>query len=177
MSSIQGDLGKHRPPWVHITYDVHVGNAIEKKQLPFVVGVLADLSGDSRNKLPRLKRREFIDINKSNFNQILAGIGPTLNFQVKNLVQDNDSTINVRLRFESMDDFGPVRVAEQVAKTVEPVARLLELRRRIKRLLMTMEGNDALEMDVQRLINDRAALKQLCQEAGRSDPEPQEARP
>jgi len=179
MSSIQKDLGKIRPPWVHISYEVHTGTSIERKQLPFVVAVLADLSGSSSNKLPKLKKRKFVAINQMNFNQILAGIGPTLDFRVRNLIQDNGTDLKVKLRFESMDDFGPVRVAEKVAENVEPFAKLLELRRQIKRLLTTMDGNDALEGVVQRMINDKEALKQLCQEAGRSGPEnqDQESRP
>jgi type VI secretion system protein ImpB len=177
MSSMQKDTGRIRPPRVHIIYEVHVGNAIEKKELPFVVGVLADLSGESRRGLPKLKKRTFVEINRINFNQILSGIGPSLKLNAPNLIQGNDTELVFNLKFESMDDFKPVRVAEQIAGQVESFANLLDLRRQIKKLLTTMDGKDTLQDLVQKMINDRDALKQLCHEAGRDDLEPQEARP
>src|SRR5262249_37011356 len=117
------------------------------------------------------------EINRTNFNQILKGTGPTLDYRVKNVLQDNGTDIKVKLQFESMDDFSPVRVAEKAAEKVEPVAKLLAFRRQIKRLLTTMDGNDNLEVVVQRLVNDREALRQLCHEAGRGTSETQEASP
>jgi type VI secretion system protein ImpB len=173
MSSIHGDLQKIRPPRVHIRYDVQVGNAIERRELPFVVGVLADLSGLSKDK-PKLKKRKYVEINRMNFDQIMAGIKPSLKINVRNLIQNNDTELAFQLEFKGMDDFKPVRVAEKIAEKVKPFAQTLELRRQIKKLLMAMDGNDGVHDVIQHLINDPAALKQLCNEAGRGDLETQE---
>jgi type VI secretion system protein ImpB len=177
MSSIQGDLQKIRPPRVHIRYTVQTGNAIERKELPFVVAVLADLSGASRSNLKRLKKREFVLINRMNFDQVLAGIKPSLKVTVPNRIQDNGTDLVFNLEFKGMDDFRPTQVAEAIGTQVAAFGRALELRRQIKKLLMAMDGNDDVQDMIQRLINDRAALRQLCQEAGRDDAEPREARP
>jgi type VI secretion system protein ImpB len=176
MSSIQGDLQKIRPPRVHIRYDVQVGNAIERRELPFVVAVLADLSGLSKDK-PKLKKRKFVDINRMNFDQIMAGIKPSLKITVPNLIQNNDTEMVFEMDFSSMADFKPVRVAEKIAEKVKPFAETLELRRQLKKLLMTIDGNDDVLDMIQQLINDRSALKQLCHEAGRGDVLAEEARP
>jgi len=183
MSSLQRDLQKIKPPRVHILYEVHTGKAIEKRELPFVVGVLADLSGASRKRLPKLKKREFVEIKRTNFDQILSRIRPSLEFTVPNLIQNNDSELRVKLEFTSMADFKPVAVAQKISNKeqpesyVEPFARLLELRRQIKKLLTTMDGKDSVQDLFQRLINDRHALRQLCQEAGQGEIEPEEVRP
>jgi len=142
-----------------------------------VVAVLADLSGDSRSNLKRLKKREFVLINRMNYDQVLAGIRPSLKLTVPNRIQDNASELVFRLEFEGMDDFRPTRVAEKIAQQVEAFGKALELRRQIKKLLMAMDGNEDVQDMIQRLINDRAALKQMCHEAGRGDTEPEEARP
>jgi type VI secretion system protein ImpB len=176
MSSIQGDLQKIRPPRVHIRYDVHVGNAIEKRELPFVVAVLADLSGATKGK-DKLKNRKFVDINRMNFDRVLASVRPTVKLTVPNRIQNNDTELVFDLEFTGMADFKPSRLAEKIAEKVQPFARTLELRRRVKKLLMNMDGNDDVLEAVQHLINDRVALKQLCNEAGRGETETQEVRP
>jgi type VI secretion system protein ImpB len=175
--SLQEDLGKNKPPRVQITYNVHTGNAIQRQELPFIVAILADLSGDSRDQLPRLKKRKFVEVKATEFDKTVAGIAPTLNFQVENRLQDNDTEFDVRLKFQKMEDFEPVFVAQQVAQTVKPFAKLLELRRQIKKLLTMMDGNDALEGLIQKLISDKDALLQLCQQAGPNEPEPGEPQP
>jgi len=177
MSSLQRDLQRNKPPRVHILYEVHTGKAIEKKELPFVVGVLADLSGASRNKLPKLKKREFVEIKATDFDRILARIGPSVRVNVPNLIQDNGTELSLTLEFSSMADFKPPAVAQKIAEKVESFAKLLEFRRQIKKLLNTMDGNDAVQDLIQRMINDRMTLKQLCQEAGRGDTQSEERHP
>src|SRR5919112_3017687 len=103
--SIQSKLGRVRPPRVHITYDVEVGDAIQLKELPFVVGVLADLSGKPDEPLPRLKDRKFVEIDRDNFNKVLAGMKPRLAFPVDNKLQNDGTKINVELKFSHIDDF------------------------------------------------------------------------
>src|SRR5690242_1501940 len=103
--STQHKLDRIRKPRVHVTYDVEVGGAIQLRELPFVVGVLADLSGKPEEPLPKLKDRKFIDIDRDNFNKVLAGMKPRLAFQVDNTLQGDGSKMNVELRFNSMVDF------------------------------------------------------------------------
>src|ERR1051325_11717360 len=96
--SIQSKLGRVRPPRVHITYDVEVGDAIQMKELPFVVGVLADLGGH-QDALPKLKERKFTQIDRDNFNQVLANVAPRLKYKVPNLLKKDGSSLNVDLTF------------------------------------------------------------------------------
>src|SRR3954469_20547447 len=119
--STQHKLDRIRRPRVHLTYDVDVGGAIQMKELPFVLGVLSDLSGKPDEPLPRLKDRKFVEIDRDNFNKVLAGMKPRLAFQADNTLQNDGSTLNVELRFNDMDDFSPERVVRQV----EPLRRLL----------------------------------------------------
>src|SRR3954452_22421560 len=120
--STQHKLDRVRPPRVQITYDVEIGSAIQKKELPMVVGILADLSGKPDAPLPKLKDRKFVEIDRDNFNKVLAGIKPRLAFQVENTLQNDGSKMNVELRFGHRDDFDP----EQVVRQVEPLRQLLE---------------------------------------------------
>jgi type VI secretion system protein ImpB len=147
---------------VHITYDVEIGGAIELKELPFVVGVLADLSGKPEEPLPRLKDRKFVEIDRDNFNKVLAATRPRLAYQVDNTLQDDGSKLNVELRFNDMDDFVP----DQVVKQVEPLRRLLEARERLEHLLNKMDGNERLEQVLQDVVRNTDALKQLQSETG-----------
>jgi type VI secretion system protein ImpB len=176
MSSIHNYLQKIRPPYVHIRYDVQVGNAIERRELPFVVAVLADLSGQRRGELPKLKKRPFVEINRTNFDGVLAGVCPVARFDVENRLSDGGPKLPINLEFKSIDDFHPVAVAQQLAngdRKVAEIAKLMELRRRIKKMLTTMDGSDELEGLVQTLINDESARKQLCH-SGRGGGEPGE---
>src|SRR5581483_11934222 len=108
--STQHKLDRIRKPRVHLTYDVQIGDAIELKELPFVVGVLADLSGKPEEPLPKLKDRQFVEIDRDNFNKVLAGMKPRLAYQADNTLQGDGSKINVELKFSSMDDFSPEAV-------------------------------------------------------------------
>ncbi len=160
--SIQHTLDRVRRPRVHITYDVEIGDAIEMKEIPFVVGVLADLSGKPDKPLPKLKERKFIEIDRDNFDSVMAGMAPRLAFRVDNKLTDDGTQMAVELRFKSMEDFHPERVAEQI----EPLRKLIEARKRLSDLLARLDGNDRLEDLLQEVISSTETLTKLGQEAG-----------
>src|ERR1700747_1631034 len=132
--SLQKKVGRVRAPRVHITYDVEIGNAIEKRDLPFVVGVLADLSGMPEKPLPAISKRKFVSIDRDNVNDVMKNTGPRLACKVQNRLSEDDTKLNVELRFESMDDFQPARVAEQIT----PLRKLLELRNSLANLARSL---------------------------------------
>jgi type VI secretion system protein ImpB len=169
--STQHKLDRIRRPRVHLTYDVEVGGAIQQKELPFVVGVLADLSGKPDEPLPRLKDRKFVEVDRDNFNKVLAGTKPRLSFAVDNTLQGDGSKMAVELRFNHIRDFEP----EQVVKQVEPLRRLLEARDRLSDLVSKMDGNERLEQLLQDVLNNTEALKRLSAETGRSESPPEQA--
>src|ERR1700733_5683747 len=112
--SLQKKSGRVRPPRVHMTYDVRVGDTLEKRELPFVVGVLADLSGMPDKPLPPIAKRKVAAIDRDTVNDVMKKIGPRLAFKVPNRLNEDDTKLNVELRFESMDDFQPAKVVQQV---------------------------------------------------------------
>lgn len=158
--STQHVLSRVRPPRVQITYDVEIGDAIEKKELPFVVGVLADLSGKPAEALPPVRDRKFVEIDRDNFNEVLASIEPRLAIRTPNrLKPDANDNLNIELRFKHMDDFGPVEVINQVPA----LRKLYEGRQRLRDLLTKLDGNDDLAGLLNQVIAnsaDQAALKQ-----------------
>ncbi len=160
--STQHKLDRVRAPRVHITYDVEVGGAIQLKELPFVVGVLGDFSGQPAEPLPRLKERKFVTIDRDNFNQVLAGMKPRLAFKVDNKLTDDDTKLGVELEFRSMEDFEP----EQVVKQVEPLRKLLEARQRLSDLVHKIDGNEKLENMLQEIIGNTEVLKKVGEAAG-----------
>jgi type VI secretion system protein ImpB len=147
---------------VHITYDVEVGGAIELKELPFVMGVLGDFTGQPTEAMARLKDRKFVEVNPDNFDSVLAGMKPHLAFSVENKLSDdpNAGNLKVDLNFKSMDDFEP----EQVARQVRPLRELLELRSRLSDLRGSLQGNDKLEELLQDAINNTEKLGKLKEE-------------
>lgn len=149
-------LDRNRPPRVQITYDVEKGDAIEKKEIPFVVGVLSDLSGGSTAPLPKLKDRKFVEIDSDNFNDVLGSLKP----EVQTLV-DNELTgegkLKVGLLFTTMDDFTPERIVQQV----EPLRKLLEARQRLNDLLGKLEGNDELNSVLKAVAGSTDSLKKV----------------
>jgi type VI secretion system protein ImpB len=160
--SLQKKVGRVRPPRVHITYDVQVGDAIEKRDLPFVVGVLADLSGMPEKPLPPVKQRKFTAIDRDNVNDVMKKIGPRLAFKVPNQLNEDDTKLGVELRFESMDDFSPAKVAQQIT----PLRRLLDLRNSLANLKTSLIGNDKLEGLLQEMIHNQELLQRAGSEAG-----------
>jgi type VI secretion system protein ImpB len=157
--SIHKKLERVRPPRVHITYDVEVGDAIEVKELPFVMGVLADFSGQPEQPLPRLKDRKFVEVTPDNFDSVLEAMKPHLSFSVENkLSEDPDAgKLNVDLRFKGLQDFEP----EQVARQVKPLRDLLDLRTRLSDLRGTLQGNDKLDEILQEVVRDSGKMGKL----------------
>ena len=139
--SLQHKLDRVRRPRVQITYDVETGGAMKKVELPFVVGVLADLSGQPKEPLRPLKERKAVNIDRDNFNEVLARATPRLAMRVPNMLSDPNSKLSVELNIKHVDDFEPARVAEQIP----PLKQLLDMRHELTQLLSRMEGNDKLE--------------------------------
>jgi type VI secretion system protein ImpB len=163
--SRQHTLDRVRSPRVHITYDVETGGAIEKKEIPFVVGVIGDYSGKPDPDDPdkkKFKNRKFVEIDRDNFNSVLKGMKPRLAFRVDNKLSDEDTKIPVELKFESLDDFHP----EQVAKQISPVNKLVDARQKLTELLGKLDGNDKLDELLQGVINETDKLQELSKDTG-----------
>jgi type VI secretion system protein ImpB len=158
------DPGRVRAPRVQITYDVNVDGANEVKELPFVVGVMADLAGKQEQPLAALKtpKRKFVPIDGDNFDEVMKGIGPRLAFKVDNTLTNDDTKLGIELRFNSMEDFGP----EAVANQVEPLRKLVEVRKQLCALLAKTDGNDKLAERLQEIINNSELQQKIGQEAG-----------
>jgi type VI secretion system protein ImpB len=154
----QKKLERVRPPRVNISYDVETGGAIEKKELPFVMGVLADLSGQPAEALPKLKERKFVEVTPDNFDAVLKSMKPRVQFAVENkLAPDANTKLAVDLTFESLDDFSP----EAVARRVGPLKELLELRTKLADLRGSLQGNEKLDEILQQTLNDTEAMRKL----------------
>lgn len=174
--STQHKLDRVRPPRVQITYDVEIGNAIEKKELPLVVGILADLSGKPDTPPAKLVERRFVDIDRDNFNEILSSISPRATLQVDNTISGDDSKLNVELRFNHIEDFDPVNLVKQVV----PLRRLFEARQRLRDLLTKLDGNDDLDQLLQDVVANTEGLQEIkaarpeaeAAPAGDSEPRP-----
>ena len=164
--SLQHKLDRVRAPRVQITYDVEIGDAIEMKEIPFVVGVLADLSGKPDDPLPSLKNRKFVEIDRDNFDTVLQGTKPRLTLKVDNKLTGDDSKLGVELRFKSIDDFHPERVVEQV----EPLRKLVQARTSLSELLGKLDGNDKLDERLQEILANTEDLNKLAKEAGIEKP-------
>ncbi|MGV8073225.1 MAG: type VI secretion system contractile sheath small subunit [Syntrophobacteraceae bacterium] len=160
--SLQHTLDRVRAPRVQLTYDVEIGDAIEMKEIPFVVGVIGDLSGKPDEPLPRLKDRKFIEIDRDNFNKVLEGMKPRLAFKVDNKLTEEDTKLAVDLRFKSMEDFQPERVADQI----EPLRKMVEARQKLSDLLNKLDGNDKLDELLQGVITSTESLQKVGKEAG-----------
>lgn len=161
--SLQKKLDRVRPPRVQIKYEVYVGDAMEMKELPFVVGVLGDFSGKPDKPLPALRDRKFVDIDRDNFNKVLGAMTPRLAMQVEDTVSGTpEQKLNVELKFHGMDDFTPENVVRQI-----PVLRaLLEQRENLKNLSSRLEGNDKLDELLQQVLSNSDLRKSLQKELG-----------
>ncbi|MGE3803096.1 MAG: type VI secretion system contractile sheath small subunit [Gemmataceae bacterium] len=160
--SLQHKLDRVRRPRVQITYDVETNGAMVKTELPFVVGVLADLSGQPKEALKPLKERKFVPIDRDNFNDVLAKSAPRLAMRVQNKLTDEDTKLAVELNFKHIDDFEPARVAEQVPALKE----LLDMRRRLTELMSKMEGNDKLEKLLGEVMGNTDAAMKMAKDLG-----------
>lgn len=155
-------LERIRPARVHISYEVETGGAIEEKELPFVMGVLGDFTGQPTEPLVKLKDRKFTEVTPDNFDDVLASMRPHLTFAAENKLSEDGGKIAVDLDFESLDDFSPDRVARQV----EPLAKLLELREQMANLRGKLQGNEKFEEIILASLDDEEQRKKLKAELG-----------
>ena len=159
--SLQKQLSRVRKPRVHITYDVETGGAIEKREIPFMVGVMADLSGNPQQPLPPISNRKFVEVNRDSLDTVLSKVSPRLAFKVDNRLGDDGTRLGIELHFEKMNDFSPAEVAKQV-----PALRhLLEMRNALQNLRSSLQGNDKLEGMLQTILKDPEALRRMAAEA------------
>jgi type VI secretion system protein ImpB len=158
--STQHKLDRIRPPRVQITYDVEVGGAIQKKELPFVLGIMSDLSGKPENPLPRLKDRKFVEIDRDNFDEVLAATTPRLALAVPNKLANDGSLLRTELTFNKLDDFDPIAIVNQVPA----LKKLLDARGKLSDLLAKLDGNEALENSLSKLAGDPNSVKQIAGE-------------
>lgn len=154
--SLQKWVGRNRPPRVQITYDVEIGDAVEKKELPLVVGLLADLSGQPLNALPKMKERRFVEIDRDNFNEIMGKIAPRLDLSVPDTFK-GEGNLKIDLNFTDFEHFRP----ESIVKQVPRLARLLEARQQLRDLLAKLDGNDELDALLENVIQNTDELKSL----------------
>lgn len=164
MASAQHKLDRVRPPRVQITYDVETGGAIQAYELPFVMGILADLAGTPSTPLPPLKERKFIEIDRDNLNDVMASLNAQLPLRVKNVLGGSAPDLNILLSFNSMDDFDPVNIVGQVG----PLSDLYTKRVALTDMLSKLDGNDALDAQLRNIIDNPDVLAQLQKELGSS---------
>ena len=162
--SLQKWVGRNRPPRVQITYDVEIGNAFEKKELPLVVGLMADLSGQPLNPLPKFKERRFIEIDRDNFNDVMTKIAPRLYISVPDTLK-GEGNLKVELNFSQIDQFEPESLVNQVPR----LARLLEARQQLRDLLGKLDGNDELDALLENILQNTEDLKSLKESTGSND--------
>jgi type VI secretion system protein ImpB len=165
--STQHKLDRVRPPRVHVTYDVEAGDAIEIKELPFVMGVLGDFTGQPEAPLPKLKDRKFVEVTPDNFDGVLEGMKPHLAFAVENKLSEDPEAgqIKVDLRFKSLEDFEP----EQVARQVKPLKEMLDLRTKLSDLRGSLQGNDKLEELLLDAVGNTEKLDKLKAELAKGE--------
>jgi type VI secretion system protein ImpB len=160
--SLQHKIERIRPPRVNITYDVETGGAIELKELPFVLGVMGDYVGNPEEALPAFKQRKFIEIDPDNFNQVMAGMKPRLAYSVDNKLQDDGSKMGVELKFNSIEDFDPDNIVQQI----EPLRKLVEARQKLSDLQSKLDGNEKLEAMLEDVIGNADKQKELSDSLG-----------
>ena len=164
--SVQKKLGRVRPPRVQITYDVETGGAIEKKELPLVVGILADLAGTKPpEQVIPIRDRKFVEIDRDNFNAVCTAIAPRLAFQVTNRLGEKgaeETKLNLELNFSKIDSFHP----ESIIQQVEPLKKLFEARQRLNDLIAKLDGNDDLDKLLQEIAKKPDQQQELKQAVG-----------
>lgn len=165
--SVQKRLERVRPPRVQLTYDVEIGDAIEQKELPFVMGVMGDFTGqpDPDKPVTRLKDRKFVNVDLDNFDEVLSGMAPRASYRVKNKLSADGGEFAVNLDFKKIDDFRPESVVEQV----EPLRKLLEARTKLSDLRNKMAGNEKLEDVLGDVLSNTEQLKQLGAETHKAE--------
>ena len=160
--SIHDKLKRVRKPRVHITYDVETNGAQEKKELPFVVGVMGDYSGDNTDDKKSLKERKFVQIDRDNFNDAMAKVNPKLQMKVENTIAGDDSEMSVNLDFQSMDDFEP----QNIVKQVEPLKQLMDARNKLRDLLSKADRSEELEGILEEVLQSTDKITEMSKELG-----------
>jgi type VI secretion system protein ImpB len=163
--SIQKKLQRVRPPRVQLTYDVEIGDGVEQKEIPFVVGVMGDFSGNPENPLPKLKDRKFVNVDMDNFDDVMKGIEPRVVYRVKNTLSEKGGEFAVELKFKSIEDFRPEAVVEQV----EPLRKLLEARTKLSDLRNKLAGNEKLEDVLSDVLSNTENLQRLGKETAQKE--------
>lgn len=161
--SLQKWVGRNRPPRVQITYDVEIGDAIEKRELPLVVGVLADLAGKPASAPPKMKDRRFVEIDRDNFDEIMAKIGPRLDMSVPDMMKGSGN-LKIELTPKKFADFHPEAIVNQVPR----LKKLLEARLELRDLLAKLDGNDDLDGLLAGIVKNTEGLKQIRNATGGS---------
>ncbi len=162
MNSVQQKLARVRKPRVHITYDIETEGAAIVRELPFVVGVMGDYAGDPTEPIKPIAERKFVQIDRDNFNDVMSRVAPGLNIKVDNTLAGDDTQMAVNLKFKSMDDFDPARVAEQVPA----LKAMLETRSRLRDLASKADLSEELEGLLEEVLQDRSKLDKLSAELG-----------
>ena len=166
MASIHKKLERVRKPRVHISYDVETEGAVVQKELPFIVGVMGDFSGDPTEPLASLKDRKFVQIDRDNFNQVMGRINPGLNLKVENTLKGDGSEMAVDLKFRSIEDFEPGAVVDQVPA----LKKLLETRNQLRDLMSKVDRSEDLEALLEKVLQNKEALSELQGELGVEEP-------
>ena len=159
MASVHDKLNRVRKPRVHITYDVETEGAAIERELPFIVGVMGDFAGDPSEPLKPLAERKFTQIDRDNFNDVMARVAPGLNMKVENTLAGDGSEMGVNLKFRSMDDFEPAKVAEQVPA----LKALMDTRAKLRDLMSKVDNSDKLEELLDEVLQDEAKLQKIAQ--------------
>ncbi|MEA2343235.1 MAG: type secretion system protein ImpB [Thermoanaerobaculia bacterium] len=160
--STQKKLTRIRPPRVQISYDVETGGAIEKKELPLVVGIMSDLAGKQEKPLAPMKTRKFVEIDRDNFDAVMKSIAPRLAFQVDNKLKDDNTKMNVELRFSKFEHLNP----EEIVKQIEPLKKLFDARQRLNDLLAKLDGNDDLDVLLQDIAKNTDSQQKIKEAVG-----------
>ena len=160
--SIHDKLNRVRKPRVHITYEVETGDAQIVRELPFVVGVMGDFSGDPTAPLKPMSERKFTQIDRDNFNDVMATMNPGLNLKVDNTLAGDGTQMAVNLKFNSIEDFEPARVAAQVPA----LAALMETRSKLRDLMSKVDRSEELETLLEKVLRSDSDLKSLSGELG-----------
>jgi len=163
--SVQKRLQKIRPPRVQLTYDVEIGDAIEAKELPFVVGVLGDFAAQSKEPQGKVRDRKFVNIDMDNFDDVMEGMAPRTAYRVKNRLSPEGGEIGVDIEFRKFEDFRP----ESVVQQVEPLRKLQEARAKLADLRNKLAGNEKLEDLLNDVLNSTEQLQKLGGKAGEGE--------
>ncbi len=161
--STQHRIGRERAPRVQVTYDLQLDGASEQKELPFVMGVMADLTGNKPGKdVGRLSERKFVDVDQESFDKVMGKMKPGLQFHVKNTLSNDGSKLPIELKFEALQDFKPERIVTQV----DPLRKLLEIRQELAGLLAKTQGNEGLSDQLKEIMEKTELQQQVSKEAG-----------